>query len=196
MKLLYSTTILVFLTIIGLTSIPLADASTLVIEQSETQNTMRFPVSIVLTADEGSNILNLTGNSISTSDMEIKVIFPSGKKIVSQYLISPNSDGGFTIEINIDDTWIEDGFYKIGFIQTVSENSLLDSQLYVKVNNGLVAEPTKSMISKTITDKTSVSLSESSIGMESWENIRGKLVKIFSTSVDKLLERGYLIEKL
>ncbi len=196
MKLLYFATILVFLTIIGVTSIPLVDASTLVIEQSETQNTMRAPVSIALTADEGSNILNLTGNSISTSDMEIKVIFPSGKKLVSQYLISPNSDGGFTIEINIDDTWIEDGFYKIGFIQNISENSLLDSQLYVKINNGLVSEPTKSMISKLITDKTSIHQSEFSIGIESWENIRGELVKIFSTSVDKLLERGYIIGKL
>lgn len=199
MKLLYFTIILFSLTIIGVSSITSVDASKFVIEQSETQNTMRTPVLITLTADKGTNIINLTGNSISTSEMEIKVIFPSGKKLVSQHLLFPDSEGDFTIEFNIDDTWLEDGFYKISFIQIMSENSLLNSQLYVKVINGLIAEPTHSITSKMITSKTPilpVPFSESSIGMESWENIRGELVKIFSTSMDKLLERGYLIKKL
>lgn len=198
LRLLYFATILVFLTIIGGTTIPSIDASKFIIEQSETQNAMRSPVTIALTADKGSDTINLTGHSISTSEMEIKIIFPSGKKLVSQYLLTPDSEGDFTIEFNIDDTWIENGFYKISFIQTISENELLDSQLYVKVNNGLITEPTHSMISKLVTDKTPISpvpFSEVSLGMESWKNMRGELVKIFSSSVDTLLERGYLIEK-
>jgi len=198
LKLVYLATIIVSLTIIGGASIPSAVASQFIIDQSETQNTMRAPITIELTADKGSDIINLRGHSISTSEIEIKIIFPSGKKLVSQYLLTPDSDGDFTVEFDIDDTWIENGFYRIGFIQSISENELLDSQLYVKVHNGLITEPTHSMISKLITDKTPVLLipfSESSLGMESWKNMRGELVKIFSSSVDKLLERGYLIEK-
>lgn len=182
-----------------MTSITSVDASQFVIEQSETQNTIRSPVSITLTADKGSNIINLTGYSISTSDIEFKVVFPSGKKIVSQDLLSPDDDGNFTIEFKIDDTWIEDGFYRIMIMQTMSQNELLDSHMDVKVIDGLISEPTISTISKVIKSKLVISPTpfiKSSIGMESWENIRGELVKIFPTSIHKLLERGYLIEKL
>ena len=195
LKLLYFTPILVFLTIIGMTPIALADESQFVIEQSHLQNEMRSPVSITLTADKGSNILNLTGNSISTSDIEFKVVFPSGKKIVSQDLLSPDDKGNFTIEFKIDDTWIEDGFYRIMIMQTMSQNELLDSYLDVKIIDGLISESTLSTISKVVKSKLvipPITLSESSIVLITWENMRGELVKIFPTSIDKLLERGYL----
>jgi predicted secreted protein with PEFG-CTERM motif len=95
-------------------------------------------MSIMATADKGSNIITVTGETVSTlTDVTFRVTSPSGNNVVAIGQLTPDSDGKFVKEIKVGPTWTEDGFYEITAMQGIGNNSLYTLNVLVEVTNGM-----------------------------------------------------------
>ena len=93
-------------------------------------------MSITATADKGSDIITVTGKTVShLTDITLSVTSPSGNNIVNIGQISPNDNGDFITEFKIGPTWTEDGFYAITAMQGVQQNSLYTLEVLVEITN-------------------------------------------------------------
>ncbi len=100
-------------------------------------------MSITATADKGSDIITVTGMTVSDiTDVTYTVKSPSGNNIVGIDQLTPDDNGEFMITLKIGPTWTEDGFYEIEVMQAVHQNSLYTLDVTVNVANGMVAERT------------------------------------------------------
>ncbi len=91
---------------------------------------------ITVTADKGSDIITLTGKTVSSlTDVTFKITSPSGK-VVTVDQLTPDS-GNFVKEFKIGPTWTENGLYQITAMQGVGNNSLYTLKVLVGVTNGL-----------------------------------------------------------
>jgi predicted secreted protein with PEFG-CTERM motif len=95
-------------------------------------------MSIMATADKGSNTITVTGETVSTlTDVTFRVTSPSGNNVVAIGQLTPDSDGKFVKEIKVGPTWTEDGFYEITAMQGIGNNSLYTLNVLVEVTNGM-----------------------------------------------------------
>ena len=95
-------------------------------------------MSITVSADKGSDTIMMSGNTISNLvDVTFRVASPSGNNIVAIGQISPDNNGNFVTELEIDQMWSEDGFYTITAMQSVVQNSLYTLSIPIEINNGL-----------------------------------------------------------
>jgi len=92
-------------------------------------------MSITATADKGSNIIAVTGKTVSHyTDITFSVISPSGNNLVAAWQVTPDVSGDFNTEFKIGPTWTENGFYTITAKQGSSSLYALD--VLVEVTNG------------------------------------------------------------
>ena len=93
-------------------------------------------MSITATADQGSDIITVTGKTVSQlTDVTLRVTSPSGNNVVIVDQISPDSNGNFVTEFRIGPTWIENGFYTITAMQGIQQNSLYTLEVMVEITN-------------------------------------------------------------
>ena len=93
-------------------------------------------MSITATADQGSDIITVTGKTVSQlTDVTLRVTSPSGNNVVIVDQISPDNNGNFVAEFRIGPTWIENGFYTITAMQGVQQNSLYTLEVMVEITN-------------------------------------------------------------
>ena len=92
-------------------------------------------MSITATADKGSNIIAVTGKTVSHyTDITFSVISPSGNNLVAAWQVTPDVNGNFDTEFKIGPTWTENGFYTITAKQ--GSSSLYTLDVLVEVTNG------------------------------------------------------------
>jgi len=95
-------------------------------------------MSIMATADKGSDTITVTGETVSDiTDVTFRITSPSGNNVVSIDQISPDADGKFVKEFKVGPTWNEDGFYEITAMQSIGNNSLYTLNVLVEVANGM-----------------------------------------------------------
>ena len=95
-------------------------------------------MSLTATADEGSNIISVTGETSSNiTDVIFRVITPNGENVVSVDQVTPDANGQFSTQFNVSN-WGQDGMYKIKANQGTS--LLYSIALNVEVNAGATAE--------------------------------------------------------
>jgi predicted secreted protein with PEFG-CTERM motif len=95
-------------------------------------------MSITATADKGSDIITVIGNTASNiTDVTFRVTSPSGNNVVAIGQLSPDNDGSFVKEFKVGPTWTEDGFYEITAMQSIGNNSLYKLNVLVEVANGI-----------------------------------------------------------
>ena len=95
-------------------------------------------MSLTATADEGSNIISITGETSSNlTDVVFRVITPNGENVVSVDQVTPDANGQFSTQFNVSN-WGQDGMYKIKANQGTS--LLYSIALNVEVNAGATAE--------------------------------------------------------
>ena len=95
-------------------------------------------MSITATADKGSDIITVTGKTIShLTDVTFNITSPSGNNLVTVDQVSPDDNGEFTVEFKVGPTWTENGFYEIEAMQGIQKNSLYTLHVFVEVINGL-----------------------------------------------------------
>ena len=95
-------------------------------------------MSLTATADEGSNIISVTGETSSNlTDVVFRVLTPSGDRVVSVDQVTPDANGEFSTQFNVSN-WGQDGMYKIKANQGTS--LLYSITLNVEVNAGATAE--------------------------------------------------------
>jgi len=95
-------------------------------------------MSITATADKGSDIITVTGKTIShLTDVTFNITSPSGNNLVTVDQVSPDDNGEFTVEFKVGPTWTENGFYEIEAMQGIQKNSLYTLHVLVEVTNGL-----------------------------------------------------------
>ena len=95
-------------------------------------------MSITATADKGSNVITVTGETVSNlTDVTFRVTSPSGNNVVAIGQLSPDSDGKFVKEFIVGPTWSEDGLYEITVMQGIGKNSLYTLNVLVEVANGM-----------------------------------------------------------
>ncbi|MFQ5782055.1 MAG: PEFG-CTERM sorting domain-containing protein [Nitrosopumilus sp.] len=95
-------------------------------------------MAITATADKGSDIITVTGETISDiTDVTFRVTSPSGNNVVGVDQVSPDANGDFATQFKIGPTWTEDGFYTITAMQGIQQNSLYTLKVLVEVNNGM-----------------------------------------------------------
>ena len=95
-------------------------------------------MSITVTADKGSDIITVTGQTVSKiSDVTFTVTSPSGSNVVAIDQISPDNNGNFVKVFKVGPTWTENGFYKIKAMQGIGTNSLYTLNVFVEVANGM-----------------------------------------------------------
>ena len=95
-------------------------------------------MAITATADRGSDIITVTGKTISdVTDITFRVTSPSGNNVVNVDQISPDDNGDFVTEFKIGPTWTENGFYTITAMQGIQQNSLYTLKVLVEVTNGM-----------------------------------------------------------
>ena len=100
-------------------------------------------MSITATADKGSDIITVTGMTVSDiTDATYTVKSPSGNNVVEIGQLTPDDNGEFMITLKIGPGWTEDGFYEIEVMQAVHQNSLYTLDVTVNVANKMVAERT------------------------------------------------------
>jgi predicted secreted protein with PEFG-CTERM motif len=93
-------------------------------------------MSITATADKGSNIIAVTGKTVSHyTDITFSVISPSGNNLVAAWQVTPDVNGNFNTEFRIGPTWTENGFYTITAKQ--GSASLYTLDILVEVTNGM-----------------------------------------------------------
>jgi len=90
------------------------------------------------TADKGSNVITVTGKTISDiTDVTYRVTSPSGNNVVDIGQLTPDDNGEFMIKLVIGQLWKENGFYEITVMQAVHANSLYTLNVDVEVINGM-----------------------------------------------------------
>ena len=95
-------------------------------------------MSITATADKGSTMITVTGETVSNlTDVTFRVTSPSGNNVVEIGQLSPDSDGKFVKEFKIGPAWSEDGLYEITAMQGIGNNSLYTLNVLVEVANGM-----------------------------------------------------------
>ena len=95
-------------------------------------------MSIIATADKGSDTITVTGKTISSiTDVTFRITSPSGNNVVSVDQIKPDGDGNFVKEFRVGPTWTENGFYEITAMQGIGKNSLYTLNVLVEVANGM-----------------------------------------------------------
>ncbi len=95
-------------------------------------------MSITATADKGSTMITVTGETVSNlTDVTFRVTSPSGNNVVEIDQLSPDSDGKFVKEFKIGPAWSEDGLYEIIAMQGIGNNSLYTLNVLVEVANGM-----------------------------------------------------------
>jgi len=93
-------------------------------------------ISITATADKGSDIITVTGKTVSGyTDVAFIVTSPSGNNVVAVWQVTPDENGDFGTEFIVGPTWKEDGFYSITAQQ--GSSSLYTLTVLVEVNNGM-----------------------------------------------------------
>ena len=98
-------------------------------------------MAITAIADSGSDIITVTGKTISQlTDVTFTVTSPSGNNVVVVDQISPDDNGDFVAEFKIGPTWTEDGFYAITAMQGIQQNSLYTLEVLVEVTNEMAKE--------------------------------------------------------
>ncbi|MEK0346623.1 MAG: PEFG-CTERM domain-containing protein, partial [Nitrosopumilus sp.] len=81
-------------------------------------------MSITATADQGSNIIIVTGITNSdVTDVTYTVTAPNGN-IVQLGQLTPDENGEFMIKLLVGILWPGDGLYEIRVMQSVTANSL------------------------------------------------------------------------
>ncbi|MGH1565934.1 MAG: PEFG-CTERM sorting domain-containing protein [Nitrosopumilus sp.] len=131
-------------------------------------------MSITATADKDSDIITVTGKTIShLTDVTFNITSPSGNNLVTVDQVSPDDNGEFTVEFKVGPTWTENGFYEIEAMQGIQKNSLYTLHVFVEVTNGL-------------TEKTSATESnlETEIFVPNQTNVtRDSGIKIYADAV-------------
>ena len=95
-------------------------------------------MAITATADKGSNVITVTGKTVSDiTDVTFRVTSPSGNNVVAIDQVTPDDNGDFVTEFKISSLWKEDGFYTITAKQSIQQNSLYSLKVLVEVNNGM-----------------------------------------------------------
>ena len=98
-------------------------------------------MSLTATADRGSDIITVTGRTVSDiADVTFRVTSPSENNVIAVVQVTPDYNGYFTTEFQVGSTWEENGFYEIEAMQPVQQNSLYTIHVFVEVNNGLTEE--------------------------------------------------------
>ncbi len=93
-------------------------------------------ISITATADKGSDMITVTGKTVSGyTDVAFIVTSPSGNNVVGIDQVTPDENGDFGTEFIVGPTWKENGFYSITAKQGTS--SLYTLTVLVEVNNGM-----------------------------------------------------------
>ena len=104
----------------------------------EKQMTTDIGMTVTATAEEGGNIISVSGETTSDiTDVTIRVISPNGQNFVAVDQVTPDSNGEFSTEFNVSN-WKQDGLYQIKANQGTS--SLYIFTLYVDVISGMTAE--------------------------------------------------------
>ena len=94
-------------------------------------------MSITATADKGSDIITVTGKTVSQlTDVTFNITSPSGNNLVTVDQVSPDDNGEFTVEFKVGPTWTENGFYEIEAMQGIQTNSLYTLHVLVEVTDG------------------------------------------------------------
>ncbi len=88
---------------------------------------------IMVTAEEGSDTVSVTGQTMSQRDITFTVMSPSGNNVVDIAQVQPDVDGLFTTTFMVGDLWKENGFYAITAKQ--GESSLYTMTVFVNVTN-------------------------------------------------------------
>ena len=125
-------------------------------------------MSLTATADEGSNIISITGETSSNiTDVIFRVITPNGENVVSVDQVTPDANGQFSTEFNVSN-WGQDGMYQIKANQGTS--LLYNIIVNVEVNAGVTAETstTQSSITNNYTSSDALEVTT-----ETSEIIRG-----------------------
>ena len=95
-------------------------------------------MAITATADKGSDIITVTGKTISNvTDVTFTVTSPSGNNVVGVDQVSPDNNGDFMTEFRVGPTWSENGFYEITAMQGIQQNSLYTLKVLVEVTDGM-----------------------------------------------------------
>ena len=95
-------------------------------------------MSITATADKGSDIITVTGKTVSNiTDVTFRVTSPSGNNVVGVDQVAPDNNGDFVTEFKVGPTWTENGFYEITAMQGIQQNSLYTLKVLVEVTNGM-----------------------------------------------------------
>ena len=98
-------------------------------------------MSITATADRNSDTITVTGKTVSDiTDVTFRVTSPSGNNVVDVWQTSPDDNGEFMVKFIVGPTWIENGFYEITAMQSVTSNSLYNLNVLVEVNDGMTAK--------------------------------------------------------
>ena len=93
-------------------------------------------MAITATADKGSDVITVTGKTISQlTDVTLRVTSPSGNNVVIIDQITPDGNGDFVTEFRIGPTWTENGFYTITAMQGIQQNSLYTLEVPVEITN-------------------------------------------------------------
>ena len=93
-------------------------------------------MAITATADKGSDIITLTGKTVSQlTDVTLRVTSPSGSNVVIIDQITPDDNGDFVTEFRIGPTWSENGFYTITAMQGMQRNSLYTLEVPIEITN-------------------------------------------------------------
>ena len=104
----------------------------------EKQMTTEVGMSLTATAEEGGNIISISGETTSNiTDITMRVISPNGFNVVGVDQVTPGTNGEFSTEFNVSN-WSQDGMYEI--IVNQGTTSLYTFTLYVEVNSGMTAE--------------------------------------------------------
>jgi predicted secreted protein with PEFG-CTERM motif len=109
-------------------------------------------MTITATADKGSDIITVTGKTVSSlTDVTFTVTSPSGNNVVDVAQVTPDGNGDFGTEFKISSFWKEDGFYTITAKQSIQQNSLYSLKVFVEITNGMT-ERTSSTESNLVSD--------------------------------------------
>ena len=109
-------------------------------------------MAITATADRGSDVITVTGKTVSeVTDVTFRITSPSGNNVVAIDQVTPDGNGDFVTEFKISPLWKEDGFYTITAKQSIQQNSLYSLKVLVEVTNGM-AEKTSATESNLTSD--------------------------------------------
>ncbi len=110
-------------------SLVLVAVSVIVMSSTGSSFAQDFGMSITATAQDGSDTIMVTGETVHTGDVSIKVMSPN-RSVIAVDQVSPDENGNFAADFKIDeDQWLQDGLYTI----TAKQGSASLYELSVKV---------------------------------------------------------------